>query len=77
MYRILSIFVALSFLPVFVALGASEVVDYDTHGSLVFDAAGNLAVGANDLAVSRFTYDDHRVEAAVSVTNADECEVRQ
>lgn len=36
------------------AFAAFETIYHDVHRSLVFDAAGDLAVAANDLAVSRF-----------------------
>ena len=64
MHVLLSIVVSLSVLSAFAVSNAVGDVYHDAHRSLVFDAAGNLAVAANDLAVSRFTYDDHRVEAA-------------
>ena len=60
----LTILAALSLLPVLVARGALETARHDTCGSLVFDVACDLTITANDVSVSRFTYDGHRVTRA-------------
>lgn len=60
----LAILATLFLLPVLVARGALETARHDTCGSLVFDGAGDLAIAANDVSVSRFTYDDNRVTRA-------------
>ena len=64
MRRLLSITFALFVLFAFVSLGASQNIYHDVRNSHVFDYAGDLAVAANDVAVSRFTYDDHCVTRA-------------
>ena len=58
MRSLYSIFAALFLLPVLAALGATGSVCHDAHRSLVFDETGDLVVAANDVAVSRFAYDD-------------------
>ena len=77
----LTILAALSLLPVLVARGALETARRDTCGSLVFDGACDLAIAANDVSVSRFTYDDNRVTRAETLIGDSEaaggrCELR-
>ena len=57
MHRLLYIFATLFLLPVLAVSGTGSVC-HDAHRSLVFDEAGDLVVAANDVAVSRFAYDD-------------------
>ena len=57
-------FVAACLLPAFAALGTFEAGTFDASSSLVFGNSGGLVVAANDVSVSRFTYDGHRVTRA-------------
>ena len=57
----LVIIAALFLFPASVVLGARGDACHVERGSLVFDGAGDLAIAANDVSVSRFTYDDNRV----------------
>ena len=46
------------------AVAAQKIICHDESGSLVFDDACDLTSAANGVAVSRFTYDGHRVTRA-------------
>ena len=60
----LVIIAALFLFPASVVLGAQGDACRAVCGSPVFDNVGDLTVAANDVAVSRFTYDGHRVTRA-------------
>ena len=64
MHFLISMFVAACLLPAFAALGTFETGSFDASSSLVFGNSGGLVVAANDVSVSRFTYDDNRVTRA-------------
>ena len=64
MNRRLVIISVLFLLPATAALGAHGVACHAESGTQVFDGDNGLVVAANDVSVSRFTYDDNRVTRA-------------
>ena len=64
MNRRIAIIAALFLFSASAVLGAQVVSCHDSCGSLVFNGACDLTSAANDVSVSRFTYDDNRVTRA-------------
>ena len=55
---IVLIVILFAFVDICPAVAAVEIVCRDASASLVFDTFGNLVIAANDVTVSRFSYDD-------------------
>lgn len=50
---------------------SSNSICHDSNSSLVLDSSGDLAIAANDAAITRFAYDDgHRVTRAETLVRS-------